>query len=155
MKKLLLALLIIGVVSVSSFASEKKFGIGLAAGSITGISMKYWTAHTEAIEIEAGWSLKHNSYYSIYATYLFHNFKTLRELVSKEILGDIPIYTGLGIRTRFGEGTDELGLRVPLGVAYMFGTLPLDTFVEVAPALNLYPSTTLYVDVVLGVRYYF
>jgi len=52
MKRIILLIVILAFTSVSTFASDKKFGIGFSAGSLTGLSMKYWTAKNEAIEIE-------------------------------------------------------------------------------------------------------
>jgi len=48
-----------------------------------------------------------------------------------------------------------LGIRFPVGVAYLFDDAPVDLFLEVAPTLDLVPGTYLDFDAGLGVRYYF
>ncbi len=156
MKKILLSFLTVVLVSSLSFAGSKKnLGIGIVFGAPAGVTMKYWNEPTEAVDIAVGWSLKRSKYYYIHADYLYHNFKLLKPYATKQMLGEIPVYAGIGIRTRFGDGDDEIGVRIPLGVTYLFASLPLDVFGEIAPALNLLPDTKMYLEVSIGTRYYF
>jgi hypothetical protein len=156
MKKIVVSFLaLIFIFSFSNAQSKKNFGIGIVFGAPAGISMKYWNEPSEAIDIAVGWSLKRSKYYYIHADYLYHNFKLLKPYATKQMLGEFPVYAGIGVRTRFGDGDDEIGVRIPLGVSYLFASLPLDVFGELAPALNLLPDTKMYFEVAIGTRYYF
>jgi hypothetical protein len=53
------------------------------------------------------------------------------------------------------EDQNRLGVRVPLGLDYLFARSHLEMFFEVAPILDLAPSTDLRVNAGLGIRYYF
>jgi len=156
MKKVLFSLLALLFISNLSMAQNKKnLGIGIVFGAPAGITMKYWNEPSEAIDIAVGWSLKKSTYYYLHADYLYHNFKLLKPYATKQMLGEFPVYAGIGVRTRFGDGDDELGVRIPIGVTYLFASLPLDIFGEIAPALNLIPDTKMYLEVSIGTRYYF
>ena len=155
MRKVVLAFLT--VVSLFSFSNAKNhnLGIGVVFGAPSGVGIKYWTGKAKAVDVALGWSLKGNGYYYMHTDYLYHNFKLLKPYLTKPITGEMPVYTGIGLRMRFGNGDEEIGIRIPLGITYLFGSLPLDIFAEIAPALNLLPDTIMYLDASTGIRYYF
>ena len=68
--------------------------------------------------------------------------------------GKLPLYFGLGLKLGFGNDV-HIGIRVPIGLNYMFDEVPIDIFVEVAPGLQLVPATAFDIDGGLGARYYF
>ncbi len=155
MKKFLYAFLLTVIVSFSANAVSNKFGLGIVVGTPTGLTAKYWLDRYNAFDFAAGWSFKEDRFY-MHINYIAHNYLLTRKTKSKTTLkGDLPLYAGLGIRTKFGKGDDEIGFRLPLGITYLFADFPLDTFLEFAPSLNLYPETDFFIDVSLGIRYYF
>ena len=65
-------------------------------------------------------------------------------------------YHGYGVRVINEGGVNEktaLGMRLPFGVSYLMDDPPLDVFAELAPRVNVTPSTNFGLDVMLGVRY--
>ncbi len=154
MKKILLFFLITGIF-LYSHAVSNNFGIGVTVGTPTGLTAKYWLDKYNAVDFATGWSFRNDKFY-FHINYLMHNYSILEKGKSKTNLkGEIPLYAGIGLRTKFGKGEDEVGFRIPLGITYLFGEMPLDVFLEFAPSLNLYPETDFFIDASLGLRYYF
>jgi hypothetical protein len=85
----------------------------------------------------------------VHADFLVHSFNLIN--VSQ---GQLPLYFGIGARLKLSE--DPLvGVRVPFGLAYLFGSAPLDVFLELVPILDLVPGTYFHFNSAIGVRYYF
>jgi len=128
-------------------AQDSGFGIGIIVGEPTGISMKKWVSGVGAVDGAVSWSLS-NDWFLLQADYVRHAFNAIP--VSK---GKLPLYYGLGGYLAFG---DELGLgaRIPLGINYIFGDVPLDIFAELVPTLNLAPNTDFSLGGGVGVRYF-
>ena len=145
-------------------AREKGFGMGFILGEPSGLSIKGYIKEDRAIAAGLAWSLRTGNAFHIHADYLFHNFNAIK--VNK---GRVPFYYGPGIRLRTWEngrywrrgewheldGSADLAVRFPLGLAYEFGSAPLDVFLEVVPALGLLPETYVDVDAGLGMRFWF
>ena len=64
-----------------------------------------------------------------------------------------PLYYGLGGRAKFADDF-ELGLRIPLGIDYTFDNNHFDLFFEIAPIMNIVPSTKLKINGGIGIRYF-
>jgi hypothetical protein len=146
-------------------AQERGFGLGIIVGEPTGISFKNYLANDRAIAGAVAWRLWHGSAFHVHADYLFHN-RTLLNVPR----GSLPIYYGVGARARTWTGGRywrrgryheftgtrfDLGIRIPVGIAYEFDGAPLDIFLEVVPILDLIPATRLDVNGGLGVRFWF
>lgn len=146
-------LVCLGVLLVSFTAQAEKgeFDLGIAVGSPNGFIAKYWTSERTAIDIFGEWSFDSNEY-KMHADVLYHDFDKIK-------LDDarIAFYYGGGIRITFAEKSDdsEYGLRIPFGLNYFFSDVPVDTFGELAPRVNVYPSTNVGMDVLIGIRYRF
>ncbi len=140
-------LLIIGTHELS--AQNKPFGLGIVVGEPTGISGKYWTSRTTALDGAVAWSFNHEGSFYIHADFLKHHFDIID--VTE---GQMPLYYGVGGKVVLAED-GILGVHVPLGIAYMFETAPLDIFLEIRPGLNLLPATQFDMSGGIGVRYYF
>lgn len=134
-----------------SFA-RNDFGIGMIVGSPTGLSIKKWLGNN-AIDAAAGWS---SDGFNLHMDYLFHDSSLTK--------GKTPIHFGIGGRIRFEDKDDEndnhdgdtrLGIRIPLGINYLFAKHPFDVFAEIAPVLDIVPETDFSLDAGVGVRYYF
>jgi len=130
-------------------AQSKGIGLGLIVGEPTGISFKYWTGSTTAVDAALAWSFIDEGAFHIHGDYIFHNF-TLITIPE----GKLPFYYGIGARIKTANDT-KLGVRVPLGLAYLFNSAPIDIFLEIVPILDLTPKTDFAINAALGARYYF
>jgi len=124
-------------------------GLGLIAGNPTGISFKYFTSTTRAIDAAAAWSFT-DDWVMIHSDYLWHSFGDIE--VDK---GQFPWYYGLGGWVAFGEDDVYAGGRLPVGVEYLFAHQDIDLFLEVAAGLSVIPETDFRVDAAIGIRFFF
>ncbi len=148
MKKLLFILLLISVQNVYPVQTGN-FGLGIILGEPTGISFKSWQSREIAFDAALAWSLGKNGNIHIHVDYLIHNYDIIKLHKAK-----LPVYFGIGGRL---ESKDEsaLGVRIPLGMSYMFEKAPIDLFFEIVPTLNIIPETIFDLEGGIGVRYYF
>ena len=139
------------LITCKTFSQEKGYGLGVILGEPTGFSGKYWVDETHAFDFGLAYSFAHsNQAISIHADYLFHRFNLIK---SEE---EFPLYYGFGGRIHFGnKGGNTIGARGVIGILWMHSTLPVDLFIEAAPVFNLFPETSLNLDLAVGARYYF
>lgn len=128
------------------------FGAGVTLGEPIGASVKYWFNNTMAIDGALGWSYRDDTDLYLHSDVLWHDFNLIP--VSQ---GRLPFYFGVGalVRFRHGHHDNQAGIRVPVGVSYMFENAPVDVFVEIAPALDVAPSLHGEVTGGIGIRYWF
>lgn len=127
----------------------QNFGIGLMLGEPTGISVKSWNGDRTAFGIGAAWSLSgRNEAIHLHADYLVHSW------FSGVDRGRLAFYYGIGGRIIFADDATA-GVRIPLGLNYVFENAPFDLFVEAVPILDLTPDTELAGNGAVGIRYYF
>jgi hypothetical protein len=132
-------------------ADGRTFGIGVIAGEPTGITGKYMLNESNAIDAGVGWKTRGDSEFHIYADYLFHLYDLIK--VPK---GSLPLYFGGGLRWVDRENKDnEFGIRIPVGLEYLFENVSLGAFAEVVPVLDLTPDTEFNLEGGIGIRYYF
>ena len=152
--------LLVALVVAHSQAQDRRFGLGVILGDPTGISAKYWTTGTNALAFGVGWSsqaivVRRDIVYSstrfeMHADYLWHAFDAIR---SSE---RFPLFYGVGARLETGGvESPTLGVRGVFGIAWLPHNTSLDVFIEVAPTLQLAPSTGIGVGVGFGSRYFF
>lgn len=164
MRKLIFtALFIFLISSLHAQRGREGFGVGVIVGEPTGLTIKTWTGNTTAIQAAAAWSFSGYDSFQFHLDYLFHNFSLLN---SDAMNGALPVYIGVGGRLKLAEdadpdpGDDDLndeaaiGLRVPLGISYIFGDAPLDIFLEVVPVLDVVPDTDFDLNGAVGIRVY-
>lgn len=151
MKRLtfIIILFLAAVICDANFAQNKHVGVGIIVGEPTGLSFKYWTSSTTAFDAALAWSFIDGGAFHIHADYIFHNFNLIR--ISE---GKLPFYYGIGGRIKTADKF-RFGVRVPLGLAYMFNTAPVDIFLEVVPILDLAPKTDFKINAAIGARYFF
>ena len=139
------------LVSISgfTFSQDKKIGAGIILGEPTGFSFKYWLTQSTALDAGLAWSFVDENAFQIQADYLIHNFSLIK--VSS---GKLPFYFGIGGRLKFANDV-SLGVRVPLGLAYIFSDEPIDIFLEIVPILDLVPKTDFTIGAAIGGRYFF
>jgi len=127
------------------------FGLGPLIGEPTGLSVKYWLSDKMAIDGGAAWSFVDPDGFQLHADFLFHKFDLFH--ISD---GSLPLYFGAGGRVKFVEhGDNRAGLRGPVGVSYFIPKSRVELFAEVAPVLDLAPTTTLEWNGGIGLRVYF
>lgn len=138
-------------------ASGEGFGVGVIAGDPTGVSVKKWLHDGNAIDAAAAWSFDDHGAFQLHADYLWHHDIPS---FSERVYGWMPFYYGVGGRVGFYEGNrrhdgeTRAGVRIPIGVTYLFENAPLDAFVEVVPILDVAPRTALKLDAAAGIRFY-
>lgn len=150
MKKIKYILFLLSIIIISTInAQSRGVGLGLIVGEPTGISFKYWTGSTTAFDAALAWSFVDEGAFHIHADYIFHNM-TLISVPE----GKLPFYYGIGARIKTAKDA-KLGVRVPLGLAYLFQNAPVDIFLEIVPILNLAPKTDFNINAAIGARYFF
>jgi hypothetical protein len=129
-----------------------KFGAGIIIGEPTGLSAKYFLNDKLAVDGAVGWSFDDHTDVYVHGDLLYHKFDLIN--VSK---GRVAVYFGGGVLCRFRDDDhdNEVGVRVPVGISYMFENAPVDIFAEIAPGIDLSPSTRGDITGGIGIRYWF
>lgn len=157
MKKLFTIVLLTAFITVSFHSltyaqdADKDLGLGFMVGEPTGLTLKSWTGGNNAFDLGLSWSLGRYDAINIHGDYLWHNYNVFDEVDP----GTLPLYYGVGARLVLAENDAILGARIPIGMNYLFEDSPIGLFLEVAPIINLVPSTDFDVDGGLGARFYF
>jgi hypothetical protein len=150
----------------SEVANSKKFGIGLYLGQPTGPTLKYHFTPKHAITgaLGLGWWGGHN--FHIHVDYGYH-FQ-----VKKTGDFDLVLWVGGGLKFFYyywnnyhpylyddwrdrDYGRAGIGVRVPLGLAFNLGAVPLELFLEIAPGVAFLPWVDFFADGGIGIRYFF
>jgi hypothetical protein len=127
------------------------FGVGAMVGEPMGVTAKVWLSDKLAVDGGLGWSFVDPDGCQLHGDVLFHKFDLLRADTR-----DLPLYVGVGGRVKFPEhGDNRAGIRVPVGIAYLMPQQRLEFYAEVAPVLDVAPTTTLEWNGGIGIRYYF
>lgn len=130
-------------------AQGKGFGLGIIVDDPTGISTKLWTGKSTAIDAEFAWSHDGDDFLYLHGDFLFHN-----QHLSQEVKGKFLTYYGIGAKAEFAD-SNKVGLRIPLGIDYIFPKSPLDAFFELVPQLDLVPATEVDLKAAIGIRFVF
>lgn len=152
MRKLHLIIMVMGLLMISVkpiIAQDHGFGLGIILGEPTGLSAKLWTSQSNAFDFAAAWSFKGDGHLLLQADYVWHAFNLIP--VSS---GKLPLYYGIGGRVILVDDP-FVGVRIPVGLNYLFATAPIDIFLEIVPILDLAPSTDFDLGGGLGVRFWF
>lgn len=141
--------------SVSSGLADNyvhRFGAGIILGEPTGASVKYWLNRKMAVDGAVGWSTHDHSDAYLQGDLLWHKFN-----IFPIKQGRLPLYFGVGgiVRFRNDHRDNQAGIRVPVGVSYMFENAPIDVFAEVAPTLDVTPNARGEVTGGVGIRFWF
>jgi hypothetical protein len=122
-------------------------GIGALLGEPTGVTVKVWTGNRSALDVGAAWSLGgENEALHLHADYLMHSWFDETE--------ELALYYGIGGRINF-EDDPAIGVRIPIGLTYVFNEIPFDLFVEAAPIVDFAPETEFAGNGAVGLRFYF
>ena len=137
--------------AVPSHGAGGNFGLGIIVGEPTGISGKLFVSNTNAVQGALAWSFSGDTDFHLQADYLFH-FDSLIPVKK----GKAPVFAGMGGRVKFRENNDnQIGIRIPVGIAYHFAAAPFDIFFEIVPILELAPDTEFSLEGAIGGRFYF
>jgi len=163
MKKNILFCMVLGLMMMFAkpiTAQDHGFGLGIILGEPTGLSAKAWTSTDNAFDFAIAWSFNNyhhdnnNDYNNdgdvlLQADYVWHFFNAIS--VSK---GKLPIYVGIGARVVLADDPN-FGIRIPVGIDYLFADAPIDVFLELVPILDLSPSSDFGIGGGIGIRYWF
>jgi hypothetical protein len=151
-KLLLAAFMMFAAAPAARAAAPGPFGLGIVLVDPTGLSANYYYEKQRSISAALGWSSDH---LRLNVDHLWYR----RDII---VIDRTPIdlYYGVGGRVhqfekRNGDTESEIGVRVPVGVAYIFQKIPVQLFGELGPALIIVDDSAFIVDVSIGVRYYF
>ena len=146
------ALLLVVFPQIAAAGSNKSgLGVGIIVGEPTGIDAKYWLGSDSALQGAVAWSTSSNSNLHLHLDYIVHKWNLID--VSS---GSMPLYFGIGGRIKFRENSgDDVGIRIPIGLSYMFSDDPFDLFLEVVPILDLSPDTDFGFNGAIGGRWFF
>jgi hypothetical protein len=151
LKYALAVLLIAGFVHSPVMAQGGPFGLGIILGEPTGISGKLNISKRNAIDGAVAWSLKDDNDLHIHGDYLYHNYSWIIPET-----GELPVYFGIGGRIKVRDKhDDEIGIRFPIGMEYIFESAPFDVFLEAVPIMNLAPETEFDINAAVGGRFFF
>jgi hypothetical protein len=154
-KILLFVFLLISVAgSASAGKNTRGFGLGFMVGEPSGLNAKIWTGSRTAFDAGVALSLNQDSGVAAHVDYLWH----VHDLSSKD-RAMVPFYYGIGVRYRDRDSTesksDNFGVRIPLGLDYLFARSGFDIFFELVPVLDLAPDQEFNVNLAAGGRYFF
>ena len=130
-----------------------KFGVGATFGEPIGADvMKSWFNAKTAINGAIGYSLHDDAELNLHRDiwwYAFHLFPLSP--------GQLPLYFGVGSSAGFktDDNPNQVGIRTPAGISYMFENAPVDIFMEVGPTLDIAPGLRGEVTGGMGVRFWF
>lgn len=131
----------------------KRFGAGLYLGEPTGFSFKGYMTEQFAFDGIAAWGLRDEAFTVIGdVTYDFLDIPIDSHVVT------FPFYAGAGAKLEFNVGPNDntvVGIRAPVGVAVQWINYPVELFAEVAPGIEVTPSTDFDLMGGLGARFYF
>ncbi len=147
MRKFGLVILFMGLVLIAAApkAQASSLGIGVIFSEPpVGLSLKFWPGGGLAFDAAFAWSEEH---FRFHGDVLFHTRFHLQPDV-----GRLAFYYGLGVR--YQEKGDQFGLRVPLGLSYMFNRPAFEVFLEFVPTLDLTPDTEFFAKFGVGLRIY-
>ncbi len=129
----------------SRVGAAQDMGIGFALGQPMGATAKYWLSSTDAVDAFAGYHFSKN--FDFHVDYLWHSFSSFN------VNGRLPFFLGLGGRVNLGNDSN-FGMRIPLGLSYLFPNDPVEGYAEVAPVVRLLKNVGIDIDGQVGVRFY-
>jgi hypothetical protein len=142
-KSILVLVLTVSLAAGSAWPQNRGVGLGVVVGEPFGITAKLWLDRRAAVDLALGFGDE-----NFHADYIVHNFRLFN--VRR---GRLPLFYGVGFAARFSK--DSLGVRVPVGLSYLFPSDPLDIFFEIVPLVYVVNNPEFVVAGALGIRYYF
>lgn len=130
--------------------------LGVIVGSLTGISAKQRLSSGNAIVGALAYSFDGRNGISLHGDYIIDPARTFN-------IGEVSplnLYYGLGLRVSdIDNGSDRdkvrVGVRAPIGLNYVISNPDIEVFGELVPVLDVAPSTDVWLNAGLGVRFRF
>lgn len=150
MRKSLISVFTVFLITTAVFGQESGIGIGLSTDGLTG---KYWMNGTNAVAVN--WDFGS----ALAADYLF-DLPDLLKITDNAT----PVYYGAGVTLgTHKELNDEepettkfdLGVRGVIGISYYLSSYPADIYIENTPTLKLLGGGGFNLGGSLGIRYFF
>lgn len=155
MRKLTIVMFFVFFSSGFAQLNGGKWGPGLKIGEPFGLSVNYRLNKKLAIDVDFGFGWEDENA----ADYTMENltFVLIGDLKYYQTLfdigkGELPFYAGIGFRTFFKY--ERFGIRLPLGISYLFEKVPLALFIEYAPTYT-FKFESFVQSTCVGFRYYF
>ncbi len=137
-------ILVLGALAVGPIAAQTSVGIIL--GEPTGLSAKQWLGEGASLDLAVAWSFIDTGSFYAHFDYQQH----FDDLDIDE--GDLLWFVGGGVKLSVGQQLN-LGIRIPIGLAYEFAEVPLEVFLEAAPGMDLFPAVQFNGGGGIGIRY--
>lgn len=146
---LLLSLFFVGTAAQAAAGTS----VGVVLGSPNGITARHWLNEENSIDGAAGWAIT-DSRFQVNGNFLWSKPGAI--VIGQEDF-DLFFGAGLSIRTKSGTANNEVvfGPRLPIGLAYEFANPDIEVFTQAALNVGIIPSSDLYLDANIGVRFYF
>jgi len=157
---IILSTIFLCMLSFKTYAKKLRYyprgmGVGISLGDPTGLSVKHFHTRRKAVDFALGYNLDSNLH--IHSDYVYHFFSFIPS--RKRSLKFISGFISGGGKLYFIKSDDALkmrfGLRFGGGLIYYFPDIPLESYLEIVPTMNLVSETGLEIDAAAGVRYYF
>ena len=142
-RRFVILVLLVFVVAAAGFAQTS---VGIILGEPTGLSGKQWIGEGASFDLAVAWSFLPEGALYAHVDYQQH-FDDL-----DVDAGTLLWFAGIGPRIYIGNEVG-IGMRIPVGLVYDIDDVPLEVFLELAPGLNLFPSTVFNFGGGIGVRY--
>ena len=127
------------------------FGLGVLLGDPFGINGKYFLDDTKALNFGLGYGYSDEKGFQLQGDYLIHP-----HLFLDDNDGKLSWFVGAGASTILSErDSAPLNLRIPFGLSYAAKYIQMDTFLEIAPGVEIVNEFDFAIDVVIGTRYFF
>jgi hypothetical protein len=138
--------------SDANSSGGKQVGLGFIVGEPTGIDLKIFLNHVNALEFALAWSLSNDNDIHLQGDYLWHRY----DVIHIDTGDQLPLFFGVGVRIVLLENTkDVVGIRFPVGLDYIFADYPFDVFFELVPILDVAPDTDFDLEGAIGARFWF
>jgi hypothetical protein len=142
-------------------SNPSSFGLGIILGGPTGLTGKLYLSDFFAIDFALGYYTGiEDQAIGAHLDLLFHPVN----LANADGF-TLPLYLGVGLRVaddycngrRCDSNGIDLGLRVPVGIAFEFTGAPIDIFIELALIIDIVNNDggQLHLDLAAGFRYWF
>jgi hypothetical protein len=140
-------------VTLGSSKGAKGFGLGIAIGDPTGLSLMWRPDVHSAVHVAGGWNTRAD-HVELHADYLW-NAVRLRTAEAPKLY--FPVFIGVGGRLQTYPPADYLGLgvSVPFGIGLVSESAPFDVLLELAPVVGLIPTSDVWLDGTLSGHFYF
>ena len=144
---------------ISNREKAGEFGVGLAVGSLSGLSTQYWLENDRAINATFA-ANRGNTAIAVSHLWLFRGAFANGHRESNYF---VP-YIGAGAIAAFGTQSDyftrnnenvAVAAQVPFGIEFLPELQRFDVFFEVAPSIELTPTSAGFLTADLGARFFF